>query len=237
VQLTGPATLQAGESGMYTLTIMGGAAVAGGLDAALDDDALAAGAHLGTVSASTKLLGGEVTHTAPVGFTAGSLSFQFAVVAPASARTMTLYVAGNSTNQNGSDTGDKAAATTMSIEVAGPPAPAPSPGADLSGVTNPPGEASDLAIAPSPSGRDLTTPAGDPGSAGPPAGVPSNGARSQGGCVLAGARPNGGVGGMGALAMLVMLAIAARARRRALRACARRAPPAPSASGRERARR
>lgn len=147
VKLDGPASLATGASGTYTLTITGGAAVAGGLDAALDDAALAAGARLATVSPSTQLLGGEVTHTAPVGFAAGSLSFQLAVVAPATARTMTLYVAGDSTNRDGSDNGDKGAATTMSIAVNGPPPTAPPDfagapaGADLSDVTNPPDEA------------------------------------------------------------------------------------------------
>jgi len=74
VTLAGPTTLQAGATGTYTFIIAGGAAVAGGLDAALDDGSLAAGAHLATVSASTQLLGGEVTHTMPVSFASGSRS-------------------------------------------------------------------------------------------------------------------------------------------------------------------
>jgi hypothetical protein len=250
VSLSGPTSLQAGASGTYTLTITGGAAVAGGLDAALDSASLTAGAHLATVSASTQILSGEVTHTAPVSFTGGSLSFQLSVVAPPAARTMTLYAAGNSTNHNGEDSGDKAAATTMSITVTGnvpPPAPpdfagAP-PGADLSSVTNPPSAASDLSVVLTPSGRDLTTPTGDPGSAGSPAGGSSAGGNlAQGGCSVA---PAGGAA-TGALGWLVavflgglagLAARASRISRRAGRACARPAPPAPSASSIARARR
>ncbi|HEY2746767.1 MAG TPA: choice-of-anchor V domain-containing protein [Polyangia bacterium] len=235
VSLSGPTSLPAGGSGTYTLTIAGGAAVAGGLDAALDDASIAAGAHLATVSPSTKLMSGEVTHATPVKFSSGGLSFQFSVVAPAAARTMTLYAAGNSTNGNDSDSGDKAAATTMSIAVSGNVPP----GADLASATNPPATASDLAIAPTPSGRDLTTPAGDPGSAGPPAGGPSSATMAQGGCALAPA----GDGDAGALGWLLAFGLgalgvgAARVSRRARRASASPAPSAASASSPARARR
>jgi len=248
VQLTGPATLAAGAQATYTLTITGGAAVAGGLDAALDDASLAAGAHLGTVSPLTKISNGEVTHTQPNDFAAGTLSFQFAVVAPSAARTMTLWVAGNSTNHDGSSSGDKAAGTMMSITVAGAPSPPPDfagapPGADLSVVTNPPPAASDLAVTPTPSGRDLATPAGDPGSEGPPAGAPSPPqmmAAAQGGCSLA---PDGAAPSTLALLLLALgyvaaaFALAAAFSRRARRRSAPPAPPAPSASASARARR
>ncbi len=220
VSLSGPTSLQAGASGTYTLTITGGAAVAGGLDAALDSASLTAGAHLATVSPSTQLVSGEVTHTAPVSFAGGSLSFQLSVVAPPAARTMTLYAAGNSTNHNGEDSGDKAAATTMSITVTGnvpPPAPpdfagAP-PGTDLASVTIPPSAASDLAVVLTPSGRDLTTPAGDPGSAGPPAGGSSGMSVAQGGCSLApgGAADTGTLGWLWAFGLGAFGVAAARA--------------------------
>jgi hypothetical protein len=251
VTLSGPAMLQPGASATYTFTISGGAAVAGGLDAALDDAALAAGASLATVSPLTKLLNGEVTHSQPNDFTAGALTFQFAVKAPPSASTMTLFVAGNSTNHNGNNSGDRAAATTMTITVGSPPPPPPPPPADFAGA--PPGSdlaqlpatdqgaaASDLAIGPSPSGPDLTTPAGDSGSAGPPAGDPSSGDRSRSGCSTV----PGAVGDDGAaLGWIVALALAglgvagARLSRRAPGRCAPPAPPASSGSASARVRR
>lgn len=240
VQLDGPSTLAAGASATYTFTITGGAAVAGGLDAALDDASLAAGAKLATISPLTQLLNGEVTHTQPNDFAQGTLSFQFSVVAPSAARTMTLWVAGNSTNHDGTNSGDKAAGTMLTITVAGA-------NADLASVTNPPPAASDLAVTPTPSGRDLATPAGDPGSAGPPAGAPSPPqpmmmmSSAQGGCAVAagaGDEPSAplailmlALGYVGALALAVALS------RRARRRSAPPAPPAPSASWRARARR
>ncbi len=231
VALSGPATLTAGQTATYTLTITGGAAVAGGLDAALDDGALAAGAALATVSPSTQRASGEITHTQPVAFAGGALAFQFAVTAPAAARTMTLYAAGNSTNHDGTPAGDRAAATTMTITVAAPPPPgadlAVAPGADL--ATNPTPAASDLAT-PSPSGRDLATPAGDFGSAGPPAG-PSP---SSSGCSIGGRAAPPSVPWLVFVVAAVAVALVSR---RARRAPAPPAPPAPSASWRARARR
>lgn len=229
VTLSGPAALAPGQRATYTLTITGGAAVAGGLDAALDDAALAAGATLATVSPSTQLSNGEITHTQPVSFSGATLTFQFAVTAPASARTMTLYAAGNSTNHDGTNSGDRAAAATLAITVGnGVPAPA---GGDLGAAdlaTDPPGGASDLASTPSPSGRDLTTPAGDSGSAGPPAGTPSP-APSASGCSVATA-PS-------ASPAWLLVALGALVSRRARRRCARPASPTASAFASARARR
>ena len=231
VSLSGPATIAAGGQATYTFTIGGGAAVAGGLDAALDDASLAAGAHLTTVSPRTQILDGEVTHTQPNDFTAGSLTFQLAVNAPAAARTMTLWVAGNSTNHDGTKGGDKAAGTSMAITVAAAPPPdfagAP-PGADLSTATNPPPGASDLSVGPTPSGHDLATPAGDPGSAGTPAGDSSPPNAARGGCSLA---AHAAADTPLALLLLLAAAVSRSIRRR----YATPARPAPSGSASARA--
>jgi hypothetical protein len=111
VTLAGPSELAPGASGMYTLTITGGAASVAGLDVAL-----AAGGSL-AAGPGTKVLNGEVTHSSPQQFSGGSASFTFTVDAPATAATLTLYAAGNSANGNGNESGDKAAATQMSIQV------------------------------------------------------------------------------------------------------------------------
>ena len=81
----GPATLRPAAAPPTRSPSRGGAGVAGGLDAALDDARRSrAGASLATVSPSTQLLAGEVTHTQPTNFARAALSFQFSVVAPAS---------------------------------------------------------------------------------------------------------------------------------------------------------
>jgi MYXO-CTERM domain-containing protein len=234
VTLQGPQMLATGATATYTLTIKGGAAAAGGLDAALDDAALAAGAHLSTVSPMTQLTNGEVTHTQPIAFANGTLTLQFAVTAATAPRVMTLYAAGNSTNHDGTKLGDQAAATTLTITVAGPPPPPPgdlasAPPADLAGATEPDAGASDLASAPTPSGRDLATPAGGPGSAGPPA------APSSGGCSAAPGGVDDSAWALAAAAALVLVAL--RSRRRALPWCAAPARPACAASARAPARR
>src|SRR4051812_20331341 len=111
VSLSGPSTLAVGGHATYTFTITGGAAVAGGLDAALDDASLAAGASLATVSPHTQLLNGEVTHTQPNDFSGGFLSFQLAGHAPPAApnaRTLMLWVAGDLAHRHGRKRGDRA---------------------------------------------------------------------------------------------------------------------------------
>jgi hypothetical protein len=108
--LTGPTSLAPSSSGVYTLTITGGAAVDGGLDVS------ATAGTLQATGSNTKLLNGEVTQTSAISFTSGSLVFTFTLVAPSSAGSLTLYAAGLSANGSGSS-GDNAAATTLAVTV------------------------------------------------------------------------------------------------------------------------
>jgi Synergist-CTERM protein sorting domain-containing protein len=112
VQLQGPATLTAGSTGNYSLTITGGPAVEAGMNVAVSDNGgtLAAGA-------GSKLVSGELTHSAPGTFTNNQARFDFSFVAPATAGTVTLYGIGNSANGNNANTGDNAVATTLAITV------------------------------------------------------------------------------------------------------------------------
>src|SRR5438132_3777199 len=75
VTVTGPSSLMVGASATYTVTITGGAAVRGGFNAATSAGGLIAGAN-------GKVVSGEVTHTAPQPFSAGSLAFSFTLQAP-----------------------------------------------------------------------------------------------------------------------------------------------------------
>ncbi|MCP3059387.1 hypothetical protein LXT21_11435 [Myxococcus sp. K38C18041901] len=112
VTIEGPATLNPGQTGSYTLVIAGGPGVRGGYNVAVDGEAtLTAG------GSDSKKLSGELTHSQPKPFTDGSVRFAFSVVAPSTGTTLTLFGAGNSTNGNGEDTGDASAATTLKVKV------------------------------------------------------------------------------------------------------------------------
>jgi hypothetical protein len=117
VTLTGPTSLATGESGTYTLTITGGAAVVGGLDVSTT------GGTLQATGSNTKLSNGEITQTDSTAFSAGSLAFTFTLVAPSTAGTVTLYGTGLSADNNGSISGDDADGTTLAVGVSAAPAP------------------------------------------------------------------------------------------------------------------
>jgi len=132
VTISGPAAVTAGSTNAYRLTITGGRAVVGGFNVSTE-------AALGVLSpggSDTQLIAGELTHTAPKPFSAGSVSFDFFWTAPASNDTVTFYGAGNSTNGNGDLTGDGVAATVFDVTVSGSsgtPAPTATPPANPMG--------------------------------------------------------------------------------------------------------
>lgn len=114
VALEGPTTLAAGATGTYSIIITGGPAVKAGMNVAVSDNggALAAGAD-------TKLVGVELTHTAAKAFDNNVAKFDFTLVAPATAGTVTLFGSGNSTNGNNANVGDNAVAATRTIQITG----------------------------------------------------------------------------------------------------------------------
>ena len=112
VSLSGSTLVDVGATEVYTLTIMGGQQVAGGLDVS---------ATLGTlvaVEVGTKIMGGDLTHSGPrlVDGT-GAVSWDFEWTAPGAPGTATLYGAGNSVNLNGTTGGDRASSDSLSITV------------------------------------------------------------------------------------------------------------------------
>jgi hypothetical protein len=117
VTLTGPTSLATGESGTYTLTITGGAAVVGGLDVSTT------GGTLQATGSNTRLSSSEITQTASTSFAAGSLAYTFTLVAPSTPGTVTLYGSGLSANGNGSTSGDSASKATLDVTVASASAP------------------------------------------------------------------------------------------------------------------
>jgi hypothetical protein len=117
VSLSGPSSLTVGTSGVYTITISGGAASVGGFDVS------AVGGTLQATASGTKLLSGEVTQSTAATFTGGSLSFSFTLTAPAAAGQATLYGSGLSANGNGSTSGDSASKATLVVTVKALPSP------------------------------------------------------------------------------------------------------------------
>jgi len=124
--LTGPTTLLAGTSALYTVSITQ-AGVGAGLNVAVDPSSLA-GATLGLVDANTQLLTNtatspvpQLTHTnglinAPAG-NIGDWSYSFMVNAPLAAGTILINAVMNAFDGDGTEAGDLWDATTLAIQV------------------------------------------------------------------------------------------------------------------------
>lgn len=110
--ITGPTTLGAGETGMYTFTMTGGPAVVGGFN-------VSTGGSAGTLTpgAGSQLINSELTHSSAKDFVANSVSFDFSWTAPAAAGSSTMYAAGVSANGATGNQGDAVGATTLTVEV------------------------------------------------------------------------------------------------------------------------
>lgn len=127
VTLAGPATINAGETGNYTLTIRpasGSNQTQGGLNVAVPDGgSLIAGS-------GTDVSRGEIVHAQPQTGT-GDLSWSFQWQASATAGTYNMYAAGLSTDGNGKS-GDEEGTDVLAITVHGANGP---PTADPQNVT------------------------------------------------------------------------------------------------------
>ncbi|NUN10801.1 MAG: T9SS type A sorting domain-containing protein [Ignavibacteriaceae bacterium] len=99
VTINGPASLQVGETGNYTVTVTGGPLVKAGTNIAASSGTLTAGTGL-------QLMSGELTHTAPKSPDNNTVTFSFQYTAPATTGNVTLYANGNSVNDNGGSDGD-----------------------------------------------------------------------------------------------------------------------------------
>jgi MYXO-CTERM domain-containing protein len=115
VTLTGPTTLNSGETGNYTLVIAGGPAAVGGMNVAVDS----AQASLQAGTGQRKQLA-EITHSVPKAFANNEVRFDFTMIAPASGGSVRIFGAGNSTNNDGTNSGDTSAAATLDVTIVGP---------------------------------------------------------------------------------------------------------------------
>lgn len=179
VALTGPATLAAGASGNFTLTLTANAApnTQSGCDIATSS----AQAVLAATTANLTLSGGELVQRTPLAITNSVATYAFTVTAPSTAGSFTVYAYGMATNGSGTGGDDGKAATPLVVNVTGG-APA-----DMGSTT-------DAGVAPAPD--DMATPptgtgGGTGGGNGGGTGTPTSGAPAD----MAEATPIGGLPG------------------------------------------
>lgn len=113
VTLDGPAALQRGETGTFTLTMTDGPGEIGGFNVSTTD---LLGAFI-PVPGESRLLFDEITHSSPKPFADEVVTFTFDWTAPTESQTITLYAAGVSANDNGNNGGDSVDTTTLQVRV------------------------------------------------------------------------------------------------------------------------
>jgi uncharacterized protein (TIGR03382 family) len=113
VELTGPTSLNTGATGNYTLIIRNGPGVKGGMNVAVSSTT----ATLSNVGTDLRVANRELTHTAPKAFTANEVRFDFTLVAPPAAGTITLYASGNSTDDGNTSDGDRSVSITKDVQI------------------------------------------------------------------------------------------------------------------------
>jgi len=123
VRFEGPATVVAGTSATFRFVIesQGVTQRHAGFNVASSAGTLAVISGQGAQS-----LAQELTHTAPkMADDAGVVTYEFLWSAPLVSGPQTLFGAGNSVNRNFGDTGDRAASTTLAVDVVDPASPTP----------------------------------------------------------------------------------------------------------------
>ncbi|MDA0245203.1 MAG: PQQ-dependent sugar dehydrogenase [Chloroflexi bacterium] len=123
IGLSGPAVVDANTTHVYTLTIMGGPAQTAGLGVSMHD-------HAGQLVAGpdTQVIARELTHVVPKPFVGSTAVFTYSWTAPPYNQTTTMYVAGNSSNNQNNLAGDAIQTISLNITVQnGTTMPAPTP--------------------------------------------------------------------------------------------------------------
>jgi len=152
VTISGPEAVEVGQTATYQIDVVSGATVQryAGIDVATSAGVLVV--HAG--GTPTKLQGGEITHTQPVG-PAATVSFQFDFTAPAQPQCVTLFGDGLSADHDGTTSGDKNAATQFLVSII---AAGGDPDAGACGSMMPPDAAVDAVSGATP----MSQPAGEP---------------------------------------------------------------------------
>jgi len=124
VTLSGPTAVAPSSTNDYRLQIAHSGALQthGGLNVSAAMGLLSTG---GSDSANTQVLSGEITHTAPKAAVGGMTTFTFRWTAPASFTNVSLNAWGNSVNNDGDNSGDRA--TFHQLTILNNPAPTSTP--------------------------------------------------------------------------------------------------------------
>lgn len=129
--LTGPTTVNPGDTVAYTLTIWGNPLQThGGLNASAPDGILSLGGPFAGSTRTIVGLGGrtEITHLAPKqGDFTNAIEFSFLWTAPIPFSGVTITTWGNAVNANGGPSGDLASVATIVVSAPGSPTPTPTP--------------------------------------------------------------------------------------------------------------
>lgn len=100
VTISGPDTLNTGQTGQYTLTVSKASKLGAGMDIAVRSGVLA------PVSSNIHLTSGELTHNNNISMTNGSVTVNFSYTAPGTVTKDTIWATGLATNSNGNTSGD-----------------------------------------------------------------------------------------------------------------------------------
>ena len=114
VEISGPASLEPGATGLYSVTITGGPAVRSGFNVSTAGDA----GVLAPVNGDARFESDELTHSTPKPFDGNSVTFDFEWTAPTQLGSVTMYAAGNSTNGASGNSGDAVGVATFAVDVA-----------------------------------------------------------------------------------------------------------------------
>jgi hypothetical protein len=157
VSFVGPEMLATNETGTFQFVVTSNHPAVqdgAGFNVAAQAGTLAIIAGEGARRASD----GELTHTEPKENEAGVAAWSFTWKAPAQPGTYRLFGAGNSVNQNGLSSGDRARATRFDVQVAAAPASSTPTASPTPSATPPPPSATATATATLPPDTATSTP-------------------------------------------------------------------------------
>lgn len=100
VSITGPDTLNPGQTAQYTLTVSNSSQAGAGVDIAVDRGSLS------PTNNQLRSQDGELTHNSAISFVSGTVSVPFSYTAPSSLGFDTIYATGNAVNLNSNSGGD-----------------------------------------------------------------------------------------------------------------------------------